>query len=331
MLVIGLNQTIDRTVQLPMLEPGHVLRATGVVVTAGGKAVNVCRAAVTLAAAPTLVGLFPGRLGRVAVELLAGERLDVVPVAVDGELRGTTIAIERSGRTTVVNEPGPPLDDDGWRRLLDAVRAALGPGAVVAISGSSPPDTPADAVATLIDLVHEHDGFVAVDTTGEALRLATAAGADLVSPNLAEAEGAISGSAGGGTTPEQREAVEPGDDADDEAVRHRTVTAAAALVDAGAGAAIVSAGRHGAAYCSATDDDGFVAAPFVDVVNPIGAGDALLGAVLVAVERGRPLAEAVRRGVAYAAASVAHPTAGYADRALVARLTGDLAGQEAAR
>ncbi|MGH9137852.1 MAG: PfkB family carbohydrate kinase, partial [Acidimicrobiales bacterium] len=92
-----------------------------------------------------------------------------------------------------------------------------------------------------------------------------------------------------------------------------------ALAGAGAGAAIVSAGRHGAAY-RATTDAGFVTAPTVDVANPIGAGDSLLGATLVAIERGRALPDAVALGVAYAAASVAHPTAGYADPALVSRL-----------
>ena len=81
----------------------------------------------------------------------------------------------------------------------------------------------------------------------------------------------------------------------------------------------MSAGRHGAAF-HASAAAGFVDAPSIDVVNPIGAGDALLGATLVAIERGRPLTDAVHAGVAYAAASVAHPIAGYADLALVARL-----------
>ena len=103
----------------------------------------------------------------------------------------------------------------------------------------------------------------------------------------------------------------------------RAHAAAAALVAMGAGAAMVSAGRHGVA-CRSGSVAVFVPAPAVDVVNPIGAGDALLGATLVSVERGRPLETAVREGVAYAAASVAHPVAGYADRSLVAGLGSEL-------
>ena len=318
MLVIGLNQTIDRTIRLDSLAPGEVLRAADVAVTPGGKAVNVCRAAATLGAPARLVGPFPGELGRFATGMLAAERLDVTAVPVDGEIRGTTVILEQSGRATVINEPGPPLDAGAWRRVLDAVSAELHPGSVVAISGSSPPGAPADAHHQLVDLVRARGGFVAVDVAGESLLAAARCGADLLSPNLAEAEAAVAG-ATVGNGHRRGEPVEAGGDDTRHAVAARAEGAAAALVGAGAGAVVVSAGRHGAAFFAATVA-GFVDAPPVDVVNPIGAGDALLGAMLVAIEQGRPLPSAVHAGVAYAAASVAHPTAGYADPALVARL-----------
>ena len=318
MLVIGLNQTIDRTVRLDTLAPGEVLRAADVAVTPGGKAVNVCRAAATLGARARLVGPFPGELGRFAMGMLAAEHLDVAAVPVDGELRGTTVILEQSGRATVINEPGPPLDSGAWRRVLDAVSAELQPGSVVAISGSSPPGAPADAHRQLIELIHSRGGFVAVDVAGEHLLAAARAGADLLSPNLAEAETALAGSIDGNGH-RRGEAVEAGDDGDREAVAARAAAAAAALASVGARGAVVSAGRHGAAFHGPAGA-GFVDAPTVDVVNPIGAGDALLGATLAAIEQGRLLPDAVHAGVTYAAASVAHPVAGYADPALVGRL-----------
>jgi 1-phosphofructokinase family hexose kinase len=320
MLVVGLNQTIDRTIRLPALAPGQVLRATEVAVTAGGKAVNVCRAALTLGHAATLVGPFPGRLGRLATELLSGEGLDITAVAVDGEIRGTTVVIEAGGRTTVINEPGPPLRDTDWHDVVAAVAAGVVPGSFVAISGSVPPGVADGAHRSLIELAHERGSAVAVDVTGARLIEAAAAGVDLLSPNLAEAEQALALEAG---APDHGggEAVDLDDlTAPDVAVRAQA--AAEALVTAGARAAIVSAGRHGVACRSETVDE-FVPAPMVDVVNPIGAGDALLGATLVAIERGQPLDVAVRHGVAYAAASVAHPVAGYADPTLLAELAGE--------
>ena len=54
--------------------------------------------------------------------------------------------------------------------------------------------------------------------------------------------------------------------------------------------------------------------------NPVGAGDVLVGAVAAALERGAPLEEAARRGVATAAASVESATAGDVDAARAAEL-----------
>jgi 1-phosphofructokinase family hexose kinase len=317
MLVVGLNQTIDRTIRLPVLAAGHVLRAGDVAITPGGKAVNVCRAAMTLGAPARLVGPFPGRLGGVAVAMLEAEGLPVTAVPVSGELRGTTVVIEADGRTTVINEPGPPLSDAEWNDVVDAVAAATDDGVYVAISGSVPPGTVAAAHRTLIELVHEGGGTVAVDVTAGRLIEAAAAGADLVSPNLAEAEQAL------GTGPVRSadgagEVVDV-DHLDGAEVEARSRAAAAALVDAGAGAALVSAGRHGVA-CRSAAVDAYVPAPLVVLANPIGAGDALLGATIVALERGCSLEEAVADGVSYAAASVAHPVAGYADPAIVDQL-----------
>ena len=318
MIVVGLNQTIDRTIRLPALGAGHVLRATDVEVTAGGKAVNVCRAALTLKAPAQLVGTFPGRLGGVAVALLDAEGLHVTAVPVAGELRGTTVIIEDDGRTTVINEPGPALSTAEWLDVVGAVATAIEVGSHVAISGSVPPGTVADAHRQLIELVHSREGTVAVDVTAGRLIEAAAAGADVVSPNLVEAEQALD--AVDPAAPRSAGEAVDLDEIDGTAIVERCRAAAAALVDVGAGAALVSAGRHGVA-CRSLDVDLFVPAPRVAVTNPIGAGDALLGATLVALERGRPLEAAVTDGVAYAAASVAHPVAGYADPELVTELT----------
>ena len=191
MLVVGLNQTIDRTIRLPALAPGQVLRALDARVTPGGKAVNVCRAARTMVHPARLVGPFPGRLGAVARELLLAEGLDVDAVAVDGEIRGTTVVLEDGGRTTVINEPGPALDGGAWRRVLAAVEQSIVGGAWMAVCGSVPPGVDPGAHATLIALAHDRGAPVAVDVTGGRLVEAAAAGADLVSPNLAEAEDAV--------------------------------------------------------------------------------------------------------------------------------------------
>lgn len=68
------------------------------------------------------------------------------------------------------------------------------------------------------------------------------------------------------------------------------------LREIGPSAAVVTMGADGAAYASG-EEGGFVEAPKVDVVDTTGAGDALLGALSLALSRGMPLPEALDRGV----------------------------------
>jgi 1-phosphofructokinase family hexose kinase len=311
MLVAGPNLTLDRTLNLDELRPGEVLRFDAAVVTPGGKGVNVARTALGLGAAATLVGFTPGRTGAAAGALLADEGIDLVAVAVGGEIRSTAVVMERSGRVTVMNEPGPSLAAGDWERLEEAVAGRLGGAAVLACSGSLPPGSPTDAYARLATLA-ERAGVVAiVDVTCVQLGAALDAGAGVVTPNLAEAEGLLRGRAD--------ETIEAGDPVE---VRERARAAARELVARGARRAIVTAAAAGAAVADGSSV-GWLEAPRVaQVRNPVGAGDSLVGGLGVALERGEPFGAAAAFGVAVAAASVETERAGVVDAARAAALAG---------
>ena len=55
MLIATPNIAVDRTVRLPELRPGSVLRPSRATVTAGGKGLNVARVAAALAALSAVV------------------------------------------------------------------------------------------------------------------------------------------------------------------------------------------------------------------------------------------------------------------------------------
>ena len=137
-----------------------------------------------------------------------------------------------------------------------------------------------------------------------------ARGADVVTPNLAEAEGLLRGRAD--------ETVEAGDPA---VVRERALAAARALVRARGAAGGGDRGRGGGG--GRRWRGGVVAAGAVawrEVRNPIGAGDALVGGLALALERGEPFAAAVSAGMACGAASVETDVAGVVVPARVAEL-----------
>ena len=299
MLIAGPNLTIDRTAAIPELRPGEVLRLTDVAVTPGGKGLNVARAARALGVPASLVAFLPGHTGRAAGALIAEEGVALTGVEVSGEIRSTSVILE-PGRATVLNEPGPALAGGDWEALEAAVTAALdGHGALVC-SGSLPPGSPEAGYGRLVRAAHEAGRRTVVDAGGAVLRAALAAGADVVTPNLGEAEGLLRG--------RSDEAVEASPDA-----RGHAEAAAAALVAAGARAAVVTAAAAGAAL--ATDGRTvWLPAPRVrEVRNPIGAGDVFTAALTAALEAGEDVLAAARRGVCAAAAGVEAPLAGDLD------------------
>ena len=302
MLIAGPNLTIDRTARIAELRPGEVLRLERVVVTPGGKGLNVARAARALGAPALLVGFVPGATGRAGAALIEREEIALRAVPCAGELRSTAIVIEHGGRTTVLNEPGPSVTPADWRAFEAAVAGALDDHGVLVCSGSVPPGSPEDAYARLAALAAGAGRRCVVDAAGGTLARALAARPDVVCPNLAEAEAVLGGESSG-------EHVESAPDA-----RPRAQAAAAKLVARGACAVLVTADAAGAALAAADRPAVWLPAPAIGTLrNPIGAGDVLASALAAALERGEPLLEAARHGVAAAAASVESPTAGELD------------------
>src|SRR3954447_17951051 len=211
MLVAGPNLTLDRTSTIPELRPGEVLRLADVVVTPGGKGLNVARAALALGAPAVLVAFVPGHTGRAVAAMIADEGVELQRVPAAGEIRSTSIVLEPDGRATVLNEPGPRLD--AWEPLQAAGPGALAghgalvcsgslpPGAlaghgVLVCSGSLPPGAPDDGYARLTALAHAAGARAVGDAGGAVLAAALRAAPDVVTPNLGEAEGVLHGRAG---------------------------------------------------------------------------------------------------------------------------------------
>lgn len=314
MLVVNPNLCFDRTLWVDAFEAGTVSRPSRVAVTAGGKGVNVSRTLRDLAVPSRLVGLLPDVDGAELERLLAEEGVTLLPVPVAGSVRVATIIVEASGRATVLNEPGPVVGPTEQRALLDTLDAALD-GTVrplVACSGSLPPGLPTDTYGRVAELVHAHGGTVVVDAARDALAAALPFGPDVVTPNLAEAQGVLEG----------RSVELSHQDADVEAERAAALRAAHGLRERGAVRAVVTVGSHGVAWVDADGGEHWTDAHDVRQVNPIGAGDSFVGGLLSGLADEAGWAHAVRHAAAVAGAAVENPVAGYVDADRVAELLG---------
>jgi 1-phosphofructokinase len=280
------NPSLDRTVSITDLQRGEVQRATASRLDPGGKGVNISRA-LTAHEAPTLAVLpAGGPQGHLLAELLAEAGIEVAIVPISGAIRANIALVEPDGTTTKVNEPGPLLSGAEAEALVTGVVDTLAeqPSWLVG-SGSLPPGVDDDLYAGLVHRCRVAAVNVAIDASGTPLRLAVAAGPDLIKPNLEELEELVG-----------RSLDTLGD----------VLIASVDLVAHGVGTVVVSLGGHGALLVSATVIAHAVS-PVSTPLSTVGAGDALLAGYLYATDNGSTAVEALRTGVTWGAAAVSLP------------------------
>jgi tagatose 6-phosphate kinase len=310
-LTVTLNPAIDVTYYVDALVRGSGLRVTRVLERAGGKGVNVARVAAAYTADVCATGLAGGRRGDRLRAGLAGHGIRAEFCPIEGETRQTVNIIEtqRAGLPTELREPGPPVTEAEWDRFTDRFRSLAAEADVVTMSGSLPPGVPAGAYATLTLMTRSVSmARVIVDTGGEALRLACAAGPDLVKPNEAELLATVGPDAG-------------------PARLRRVLAGAASLRALGAAAVVVSLGHSGSVAVTPAGRWRASHDP-VRGGNPVGAGDALVAGLALSYSArlgvGSPAdwPAALRRASGLAMASVLASSAGEVDPAAAERFAG---------
>jgi len=314
-LIATPNLCLDRTVRVAEVVPGSVLRAHDVEVTAGGKGVNVARVLRAFGRTATLVGLAGDNDRERLLDLLTAEGADVVGVPMPGDVRIAVIMHEeRTRRTTVLNEPGSPISQDTWDRYRQAVTDLLPDQDLLVCNGSLPTAAPVEGYGELVGAARAAGVPVILDTAPGPLRAALPSGPDLVTPNLEEAEAAISGDSG-------HVLVSTGPD-----LAERAEMAARTLVAMGARRAAVTVGELGVALAEG-DAITWVPTVPVEVVSAVGAGDSFVAGLVLGLLDGAGWADAAARGVATATASCEQVLAGGVDPARVEELLAKIGAQ----
>jgi 1-phosphofructokinase len=293
-VTLTLNPSLDRTIEVPGLVRGSVIRSSARLLHPGGKGVNVARALLANGVEARAVVPVGGAVGRELVELLTDEGVAMTAVEVGAATRSNLTLSEPDGTITKINMDGGPLAADEIAALADTVMKLAQPSGWVVLSGSLPLDADHGLYARLTTQFTASGVSVAIDTSGPALPAAVAAAPTLVKPNrdeLAEAVG--------------RDLRTVGD----------VVAAAQALRDTGTHTVLASLGPDGAVL---VEPDGvFVGeCPVVEPRSTVGAGDCLLAGFLAAGARGPA---ALATALCWAAAAVELPGSGIPSPADVAR------------
>jgi 1-phosphofructokinase len=275
-VTLTLNPSLDRTLELSVLERGRVLRAAAAHLDPGGKGVNLTRALLANGYASCAVLPCGGPEGQELARMLEADAVHTAAVPVAGHTRSNITLVERaSGTVTKINEPGGALTaaefDDVAGAVLDRVHTADW----VVLCGSLPPGLAPGTYADLTRRFAAAGAQVAVDTSGPALLAALDAAPDLVKPNREELTEAV-----GHELPDTSDVV----------------AAAEQLRARGAAAVLVSLGADGAVLVDACGAR-MARGPRLAPRSTVGAGDALLAGYLAAGGGGpKALLEAVAWG-----------------------------------
>ena len=280
---LTLSPSLDSATMTPQIYPEGKLRCSAPVFEPGGGGINVARAIIHLGGKATAIFPAGGATGEHLVALLADEQVAVDTVdAKDWTRQNLHVHVESSGEQYRFVMPGAKLTDDEFRQLGEKV-LTIESGSLLVISGSLPPGVKTGKLTALVQAALQRGIRCVVDSSGEALKAALEPGQlELVKPNQKELSALVN-----------RELSQPDD------VR----TAAEELVRTGkAHRVVVSLGPQGAL---AVDKTGFVQVvpPPMKSQSTVGAGDSMVGAMVLKLAQGASLLEMARYGVAAGSAA----------------------------
>jgi len=256
---------------------------------AAGKGINVAIALKNLGLDPKCIGFNYRENGAELTRTMKdhGVRHDFVNV--DGVLRTNIKLYDTSNNTmTELNQPGPPVSSQELAQLynkvnVEAKRRPQTKSHILVLSGSLPAGVPSNFYRTLCEC---WTGFVILDATGEALRLALE-GTRLpfcIKPNLYELESTFN------------------------VKFHTKKDIASFCIDLlrrhNVSMACVSMGAEGAMLICALGEAYYMPAMDLDVRGVQGAGDSMVAGLTYGVSLGVPDADLLRMACAAAAATV---------------------------
>ncbi len=274
---LAANPSIDRLFGVDRLTPGGIHRPSEFAQVAGGKGLNVARAASALGAEVRAVALLGGHAGRWIAEQCARESIDLAAAWAQAETRSSLSLAGADQGLTEFYEHGSAITLEEWRGFAELAAQHLPQAGWATISGSLPPGAPADGYVPLIGVARS-----AFDSSEEGIVARPA----VVKLNAEEAE-LVTGTAA-------------------------ALDAARTLHEACGCAAIVTRGRDGAVMV-APDGTALSGASEAEGRYPVGSGDAFLAGLVVALDADAGWDDALRAAIGAGAANAEQPGAGRLD------------------
>jgi 1-phosphofructokinase len=282
-ITVTLNPAIDKTMTINNFQSGKVNRESGVRIDMGGKGINVSKTIQALGGESTAIGILAGNAGGFIRKELDRMGIEHQFIGIDGETRTNIKIVDPvQGSVTDINENGPFLPLEVLKDFEELTMDLLTETSLVVFSGSVPQNVDKDIYKRLVDRAKEKGAKTILDADGELLLEGVKAGPYLVKPNVHELERLFS---------TQLDSIE------------KIITHSRKLFDYGVHHVVVSLGEEGAVFIN--PKQAVLAKGIkVEVKSTVGAGDAMVAAIAMALDRGASLEETIRWAVAASAANV---------------------------
>lgn len=289
---VTMNAALDKAYFMKdTIHNGTVMRVSECRTTAGGKGLNVARAASSCGADVLATGLVGGFSGKYLENLLDRDRIAHRFGHVTGETRSCINILDEEYGSTEYLEPGCEVSEEEEQNFMKMFPDTIRDSEVVTISGSIQKGIRKDIYGRMITIAKAMGKIVLLDSSGDTLKNGLTAGPTLVKPNQDEIEQLF----------------------DTKITSLKDVIYyAKKIYEMGVEYVVVSLGKDGALLVC---EDGVLKGtpPKVHVVNTVGCGDSMLGAFAAAFERKYTPGRALKYAVAVATANAVSPETGKFD------------------
>ncbi|MEQ7196530.1 tagatose-6-phosphate kinase [Enterococcus avium] len=288
-LTITMNPSIDISYPLETFKLDTVNRVRNVRKTAGGKGLNVTRILKQLDTEVIASGLIGGFLGEEIKKDLTQNEIahDFLPIS--GETRNC-IAVLHEGKQTEILENGPVITEQEARAFLQHFEKLAVKAEIISFSGSLPEGLSTDFYRQMLQVCQPKP--VVLDCSGKALRevLLGSVKPKLIKPNTEELASLLG----------QEISTEL---SDLKAALSDSMFDEIEWIVVSMGGDGAFAKHHGTFYR--------VTIPKIDVVNPVGSGDATVAGLTAAIQQGLSDEAVLKQGNVLGMLNAQEATTGY--------------------
>lgn len=298
-LTVTLNPAIDKTASVETMVVGGLNRLDHVLMNAGGKGINVSKTIQALGGVSIATGFVGGNNGRYITNCL--DELGIVHdmVWVDGETRVNLKVLNKDNELTELNESGPKIEASFIEDLCAKIKQLLKKDDLLVLSGSAPKGVDKNIYETLTCLAKSQGATVLLDADGELFELGIKAKPTVIKPNKYELCKYFQ--------------------VDQSIANQDLIQLAKGLLEEGIQLIVISMGKEGSIYLSKEACLSSKALK-IEANSSVGAGDAMVAALALALERKLTMEEMIKLAVASSAGAVMTQGTAPADYETVNRL-----------